>query len=114
MQKHNKPWITDEEQVMLAQCRNTIKEIDSTAELILYGSRARGDHQKDSDYDFLVLLDGTVTAHREELFRNALYDIELQTGKALTIFALNKSDWNSPLYRAMPFHQNVLRDGIPL
>jgi predicted nucleotidyltransferase len=36
--------------------RQKVNEIDKTAEVILYGSRARGDNKRDSDWDVMILL----------------------------------------------------------
>lgn len=36
--------------------RQKVNEIDNTAEVILYGSRARGDNKRDSDWDVMILL----------------------------------------------------------
>lgn len=36
--------------------KSAIREFDPSAEVVLFGSRARGDARQDSDYDFLVLL----------------------------------------------------------
>ena len=42
---------------LLKQCKAAITDILPDAEIILYGSRARGDAHPDSDYDLLVLTD---------------------------------------------------------
>jgi uncharacterized protein len=36
--------------------RQKVNEIDNTAEVILYGSRARGDNRHDSDWNVMILL----------------------------------------------------------
>jgi predicted nucleotidyltransferase len=82
--------------------------------VILYGSRARGDAGRESDYDLLVLIDAPVDWVLEDRIRQRLYPLELESGAVLTVIAYNRSDWNSPLYRAMPFHRNVEREGIML
>lgn len=99
---------------LLVRCRTAIKSIDPSADLILYGSRARGDAKEESDYDFIILTDRAVTLEQEDVFRRELYPLELETGAVFTIMLANKSDWNSALYREMPFRQNVERDGISL
>ena len=106
--------LSEPEKDLLIRCRKAIKSIDPTAEVILYGSRARGSTEQDSDYDLLVLADGDVTLEREDMICNRLYEIELETGAVITAFVYNRHQWNSPLYQAMPFHENVVRDGVIL
>jgi len=55
------------------QLRDTI--LDPTARIILYGSRARGDAQPDSDWDLLILLDGPVERHRTAAIHHQLYHL---------------------------------------
>jgi predicted nucleotidyltransferase len=106
--------INDEERALLTKCKKAIKSIEPSAEVILYGSRARGDAEPDSDFDLLILVDGEVTLEREDLIYRQLYPIELDTGKVLSAIVYNRDQWNSSLYRVMPFHKNVEREGVVL
>jgi len=76
----------EEESLLLKRCRSAIQSIDPSAEVILYGSRARGDAESDSDYDLLILTDGEVTLKREDIFRRQLFPIEIETGAVFTVF----------------------------
>ena len=100
--------------VLLVRYRSVIKGIDPSAEIILYGSRARGDADPESDYDLLILSDGDITLKREDLFRRQLFPIEIETGAVFTVILLSRKEWGSPLYSAMPFYQNIKRDGVVL
>jgi predicted nucleotidyltransferase len=102
------------ERELLEKCRDAVREVAPGAELILYGSRARGDAGLESDYDLLILIDGPVDWQLEDYMRQRLYSLELESGVALSVIAYNQSDWCSPLYRAMPFNQNVEKEGIVL
>ncbi len=99
---------------LLNRCRNAILKIDPEAKVILYGSRARGDEEPESDYDLLILTEGEATLRREDIFRRQLYPIEIETGAVITVMLVKNKDWNSDLYKAMPFHQNVEREGLVL
>ena len=104
----------EEEKILLTRCRTAIESIDPSAEVILYGSRARGDAKPESDYDLLILTDGETTLRREDTFRRQLFPIELETGAVLTVILVSRKNWNSVLYGAMPFYQNVVKDGVIL
>lgn len=93
--------------------RKNVNEIDPNADIILYGSRARGDNHIDSDWDILLLTDYPVSIERENIFRDKLYDLELQTGEPISIFIFSKNDWNSK-QRITPFYKNVISEGIRL
>jgi len=91
--------------------RHYINAIDPKADVILYGSRARGDERPDSDWDILVLTDYSVDLKTERKFRDKLYDLELETGEPLSIFVYSKNDWQIK-QRITPFYENVTQEGI--
>ena len=61
---------------LLKQVKNAVQEIEVEAEILLYGSRARGDSIDQSDWDFLILLDGKVDDKRTDRIRHRLYEVE--------------------------------------
>jgi len=93
--------------------KQVVARIDSKAEIILYGSRARGNERPDSDWDVLILTKYPVDIIKERQFRNALYDLELETGEPFSVFVYSKNDWNTR-QNITPFHTNVTREGISL
>ena len=90
-----------------------ISEVDPEARVILYGSRARGDARKNSDWDILVLTDYPVTWQIEKKFRDHLYDLELETGEILSLFIYSKKDWDTR-HHITPYYHNVIAQGIQL
>ncbi len=80
--------------------------------MILYGSRARGDARE--DYDLLVLVDQEPDVELERAIVDRLVPLEVRTGQVVTVLVYSRSQWDSALYRAMPFHKNVAREGVPL
>ena len=90
-----------------------ISDIDPKAQVILYGSRARGDAREDSDWDILVLTDYPVDNSKETTFRDHLYELEIQTGEPLSIFVYSKQDWITK-QRVTPYYVNVTSQGIQL
>ncbi len=98
---------------IISLVKKNISEIDPEAQIILYGSRARGDERKDSDWDLLVLTEYPVDVYKEREFRNHLYDLELETGEPFSIFAFSKYDWETK-QKVTPFYLNVSMEGITI
>ncbi len=93
--------------------KKNITQVDPNSEIILYGSRARGEEHAHSDWDILVLTDYPVDINVERNFRNNLFELELQVGQPFSIFVYSKEDWLS-VQSVTPFYINVMRDGVQL
>ncbi len=91
--------------------RNYINTIDPMADVILYGSRARGDERQDSDWDILILTDYSANLTTERKFRDKIYDLELETGEAFSVFVYSKNDWQTK-QKITPFYHNVSLEGV--
>lgn len=91
--------------------KEKVRQIDPGAEVILFGSRARGEARPDSDWDILILVDEEATFERERYFRHELYNLELTLGEAFSVFIFNKSEWNLK-YRNTDFYKNVINEGL--
>lgn len=99
---------------LLKRVKQTILGIEPDADVIIYGSRTRREAEPESDWDFLVLLDGSVDQERIDAIRHRLYDIEWECGEVISCIVRSREEWDSPLYKAMPFHENVEREGVVL
>lgn len=93
--------------------RTEIKRIDPKAKIILFGSRARGDARKDSDWDLLILIDNQNIREKEDLFRDRLYDLELETGEIISMFIYSNKEWTSR-HKITPLYQNIKKEGVVL
>jgi len=61
-----------------------------------------------------VLVNQPVDMALRERLVAGVFPLELETGVVLTLMVRSRSQWNSALYRAMPFRRNVEREGILL
>lgn len=98
---------------LLKSCKRAIRRVVPDADVILYGSRARGDADEYSDYDILVLINGSADILTHEKMIESISPLELD-GAVLTLAIYNRQQWDTPLYRAMPFHENIDREGVIL
>ncbi len=93
------------------------KVVDKNApdsEVYLYGSQARGNAKKFSDWDLLILLNTpNVSFDFETNFMDEFYELELKTGEIFSPLIYSKNDWNSN-YTFTPFYENIQKEGIRL
>ena len=98
--------------VIISKVKEAVLKLEPSAEVILFGSRARDDFREYSDWDFLVLVDGLVDMARTDRIRRVLFEIELDSDQIISSIIRNRQDWNSPKYSVIPLHRNVEREGI--
>lgn len=99
---------------LIRRIRQAVQEVEPGAEIILFGSRSRGDALSESDWDLLILVDGPLDDKRTDRVRHRLYEIEWETGDVISSIVRNREEWNSDLYRSMPFYQRVMQEGVRL
>src|SRR5438067_5804771 len=95
---------------------NKVKEIvhryDKNAEVILFGSRARGDWSEESDWDFLILSNHSEQSDiKEKIRRDILDEIELVASEVVFILMHNKKVWEED-YAVTPLYYNIEEEGI--
>lgn len=103
-----------EYQKMLNLIKQNVQEIEPSAQVLLYGSRARGDAKEDSDWDVLVLsAKDELTFKEEATFMDHIIDLMVSTGEAIQLFAYGTKDWHEK-HAVTPFYHSVYSEAILL
>ena len=78
------------------------------AKVVLYGSRARGDARRDSDWDLAVFVRGRPTPRDRSILSFISYDLMMETGAYIQAlpFPTRHEQLNDSFYR------NVRKDGV--
>jgi predicted nucleotidyltransferase len=87
------------------------------SQVIMFGSRARGDHRSDSDIDLAVVLNGTRGDFLDTKLDMAglAFDVLLETGRLVQPFPLWDGDLVHPEHFPNPaLIHAIARDGIRL
>jgi predicted nucleotidyltransferase len=79
----------------------------------LFGSKARGDADAESDIDLLVLVDEESNSFRSELWRIAS-DVSLEHNVVLSVRVYAQSRWAESRRIRLPLYRAISTDGIPL
>ena len=81
-------------------------------QVMLFGSHARGEARKDSDFDILVVLAGEVNAGLEVTkVSQYLADLSLRYDTVINCFFMDETRFN---HRQGPLLRNVRREGVPI
>lgn len=98
-----------------SKIRECLARVAPDAQVLLYGSQARGDAHADSDIDLLILLpDSLVPAEfvrRKIDISGRLYDLSLELNTEISPLILVPKVFFA---RTTPFTQNVLHDAIAI
>lgn len=94
---------------IVKEVKQEILKIDPKAEVILFGSRARGDFREDSDWDFLVLLEAPIDRVLYAYILNQLYDLELRNNSVISAIIHTKSEWEQR--SVTPIYQIIQKEG---
>lgn len=104
-------------QKVLNEFLEEIKKIlgNRIKKIILYGSYARGDYNKNSDIDIMILTDLTSEEISEYSLRiwEKCADIEIDEGIVISPLIRNLESFNSWL-NVKPFYMNIANEGVIL
>jgi uncharacterized protein len=99
---------------LLAKLKQMVLAEYPAAEVLLFGSRARGDATEISDWDFLILLEGKVSDAEKIRLHTHIFQLELETGELINPIIHTRQEWRNPLIQATPLYKNVVQEGVLL
>ncbi len=109
--------LDDDTRQAVEQFRQRIETTFPAKALIVFGSRARGDHRPDSDADVAVLLEGEHQRFLDTKLKmsDAAYDVLLDTGINISPLPLWMDQWQHPAGYSNPaLLANIAREGVRL
>ena len=80
---------------IISKIKGIVKSYDREGKVVLYGSRARGDNDDESDWDFLILLSSLEQYEelKESIRKDILYQIEFKTLQHISTVFQQKEIW---------------------
>ncbi len=104
--------MTNEEQEAIYLLYYHVKDKLKISKLYLFGSKARGDDNKYSDVDLLVLTSNPKTLEDRWELTGIAADINIDYGISLNCLYFNENDWKNNINVNPILKENVEKDGI--
>ncbi len=100
---------------LLIDMKKAVKDIggDSILKIVLYGSRARGDYDIESDIDVAIIVRGLTKELKTRLL-DAMADMELKYLTPLSILVLDEKDFEFLKKRERRIALDIEKEGILL
>ncbi len=80
-------------------------------DIILFGSRARGDYKTDSDYDCLLIFDDVISGFTDSI-DDITADFLYRYNVAISAFLVSEAKYKKQKFN--PLYMNIRNDGISL
>ncbi|MEN6321042.1 MAG: nucleotidyltransferase domain-containing protein [Syntrophaceae bacterium] len=86
---------------------------DRLIKMVLFGSRARGDYDDDSDIDIAIIIHGLSRELKHQIL-SRVADIEFEYLRSLSTFVISEEDFNFLRNRERRIALDIEREGISL
>jgi predicted nucleotidyltransferase len=102
------------EGLAIEEAARTLKSRFSIEEIILFGSKARGDADVFSDIDLLLITSEPLHWKDEKVIVEILFDIGMTHDVIFSPLFASKEEWKGGLFAQFPIYDEILRDGAAL
>lgn len=107
--------LTDEEKLALKELKSTLSALLDVRLLrfVLYGSRARGDYDEESDIDVAIIVKGLTKELKNQIL-DKVAEIEIEYLTPLSTLVLSEEDFEFLKKRERRIALDIEKEGIPL
>jgi predicted nucleotidyltransferase len=98
----------------LAEAAAALRRQFPVSRLILFGSKARGDDDKESDIDLLVVTTRSLSPAEKDAVVDAVFETQLTRRVVLSPLVVAQEQWDGPLWRVLPIHSQIEQEGAVL
>jgi uncharacterized protein len=111
MKLKNRKSLEHKEEMAIEVVARTLKSQFPVEEIILFGSKARGDYDAFSDIDLLLITTKRLHWKEEKAIVEVLFEIGMTHDVIFTPLFVSNEEWKGGLFTQFPIYSEILRDG---
>jgi predicted nucleotidyltransferase len=96
----------------IEEAARALKAAFPVESVILFGSKARGDDDVESDIDLLVLTTQKLSWQERDTVRSLLSPIEMSHSVVLSTLVVPAEEWRDGVISVLPIHTEVESQGV--
>lgn len=105
---------TDEKAAISEFVGNLRKRFSTTLkEIIIFGSKVRGNSERESDIDILIVLDKLTWEIKKTISELAAQE-NIKFGVLISTVRYDVTTWENPVVKATPFYSTIRKEGVQL
>ena len=105
--------ITAQEKKVLMELKQRLLSLSDIVELKLFGSRARENHDPQSDYDILIVVP-ELSSELKDKIREVIWEVGFANDMFISSLIVSKHEWYESPLRVSPIKSAIEEEGILL
>ncbi len=106
--------LADKDRRAIEAATRLLRDRFPVQEVVLFGSKARGSDDPESDIDLLVLTSRDLDWRERNAITDALFDVQIAHDVVISTLIVPLAEWEKGVCAVLPIHDEVERDGVPL
>ncbi|MCJ7569682.1 MAG: nucleotidyltransferase domain-containing protein [Anaerolineales bacterium] len=104
--------LEEEEKKAIREATRMLQENFPVKDVVLFGSKARGDDDPDSDIDLLLVTTRSIDWKERQAIIHALFDLGMKHDVIFSILDTTESDFDKGTFTTFPVYKEIIREGV--
>lgn len=105
-------FLTNQQCKAIRELKNELKKSFDLYDIVLFGSVARQEADRESDMDLLIIIREEATHLVRNKISDIVFEVNLKHDTNISIVVLEKTKWDNGVMHITPFYKEIERDGV--